>query len=173
MAERFADLLDGEWKKLQASGGPVLPSTAWSYRVSPPFPSEWPPSPRLALVHYVYAEGLALDGSLVDAVRVAAPWAKVVVDMRGGSGPKFKRLVSKLRLIGTQGVRPLDPDEAIVFKYQQSVEDNLGLLDRLPEDDMLGISQLRRFFCLWLSQHSVLAPEIRAQHEKFFRWLAC
>src|SRR5512139_1264276 len=76
MTSDFKMLLDAQWKNIE----PVVPikpgedpglGVFWRYRISPPFPSHWPPDGSLKLIYYVYAAGLS-PRRLVDGEYVAA-----------------------------------------------------------------------------------------------------
>ena len=173
----FKDLLDAQWKNVK----PIVPirpgedpglGVFWEYRISPPFPSHWPPDGSLKLIYYIYAAGLS-PRALVDGEYVAAPWGRVEVDPRGTGGPKFRHLSEKLREIGIQGVRPLTQEEAAIFQKKAAAEAYLATLTSLTDKIEKDVRMLRQYFCTWWQFNSHIVKEIRPAHEQFFLWLGC
>jgi hypothetical protein len=171
-------LIDSEWKKLEPNtslGRRIdegLPEPYWDYSVSPAFPSVWPPDPNLILVYYVYAHGQS-PRSLVDGIYVAAPWARVEVDVKREMSPKFKLLSNKIKEIGIQGVRPLREEEAAIFEKKESAEAFLGNLTTLPDETEKAAAELKKYHCTWAELNGAIVPEIRPLHKEFFKWLHC
>lgn len=177
MTSDFKTLLDAQWKNIE----PVIPirlgedpglGVFWEYRISPPFPSHWPPDGSLPLIYYVYAAGLS-PRRLVDGEYVAAPWGRVEVDPRKAGGPKFRRLSEKLREIGIQGVRPLTPEEVAIFQKEAAAEAYLATLTSLTDKNDKDVGVLRQYFCTWCQFNGHIVREIRLAHEQFFLWLGC
>jgi len=177
MTSGFKTLLDAQWKNIE----PVVPirpgedpglGVFWRYRISPPFPSHWPPDVSLQFIYYVYAAGVS-PRRLIDGEYVAAPWARVEVDPRGMGGPKFRPLSEKLREIGIQGVRPLAQEEAVIFQKEAAAEAYLATLTSLTDQNEKDVHMLRQYFCTWCQFNGHVVREIRLAHEQFFRWLGC
>jgi hypothetical protein len=172
---RISVSLDAEWKKLNPNsasppGGP--PGRWWTYKISPPFPSVWPPTPDLTLYYYVYANGRDFSGGLVDGVYIAAPWARVEVDLKKSTDPKLEILSTKIKEIGMQGVRPLSEEEAAVYKLGETAEAYLGSLTHLPDARDRKVFDLRKYYCAWCRDSGV-TEEISPLHEGFIKWLGC
>ena len=177
MTSNFKTLVDVQWKKIEPAvsirpGEDPALGVFWRYRISPPFPSRWPPDGSLQLIYYAYAAGLS-PRRLVDGEYVAAPWGRVEVDPRGSGEPKFRRLSEKLREIGIQGVRPLTPEEMAIFQKEASAEAYLATVTSLTDTNEKDLRMLRDYFCMWCQFNGHIVREIRPAHEKFFRWLGC
>ena len=177
MRDDFRALLDAQWEKvkpaitLKAGEDPGL-SVFWQYRISPPFPSRWPPDASLQLIYYVYAGGLS-PRSLVDGEYVAAPWGRVEVDRKGKNSPKFILFNNKIKEIGIQGVRPLNIEEKAAYENRESAEAFLANLTALPDKKDKSAAELRRYYCMWAKFNGAIIPELRSLHEAFFQWLDC
>ena len=178
MIGSMKQLLDSEWKKLESNANSEsrinneLPEPCWTYSICPGVPLDWPPNPDLFLIYYIYALGHA-PRSLADGTYIAAPWAGIEVDTKRKSDPKFKLLLSKIRKIGIQGVRPLSKKETAVYNNKESVEACLGSLSSIPDETTTGVKELKEFYCTWIKLNGVIAEEISPRHKKFFNWLGC
>ena len=176
MKDRLEALIGREWESISGDAGsaPEGPGrVVWKYRVSPAFPSEWPPGPTARLYYYAYAYGLELGGSFSDAELVAAPWAKVETRPGGETPLTLVRLFGEIRELGPQGVRPLTEDESAIFRRWGLVDSYLASLRAPPDESAPETQHLRNFFCAWLDFNSVIAAQIRPRHEPFFTWLTC
>jgi hypothetical protein len=152
-----------------SSGRPIL----WTYQVSPPFPMDWFPAPTRRLCYYAYATGFSVQGGLADAVYVAAPWCRVIVDWAAESPPVLEHLSSHLRKIGIQGFRPITAAEKAVYDQAGSVGRYLSGLTSIPEALAPETRRLKAYYCTWSNHNGTVLPEIQAFHEGFFGWLAC
>ena len=177
-SEDLKTLLDAQWENVK----PIVPirpgedprrgGVFWEYRISPPFPSHWPPDVNLQLFYYVYAAGLG-PSTLVDGEHVAAPWGRVEMDPRGPGGAKFTRLSEKLREIGIQGVRPLTQEEVAIFKKKTAAQAYLATLTSLTDENEEAVRMLQQYFCKWCQFNGGIVAEIRSAHKQFFLWLGC
>ncbi len=177
MKSDFKELLDAQWKNIKPvvavqPGEDPGRGVFWEYRISPPFPSHWPPDGSLQLIYYVYAGGSS-PLRLIDGEYVAAPWGRVEVDPRGSGGPKFMSLSKKLKEIGIQGVKPLTKEEAAFFEKEAAAEAYLATLTSLPDENEKDVRMVRQYFCAWFQFNGHIVREIRPAHEQFFRWLGC
>jgi hypothetical protein len=176
LIDSMKPLLDSEWEKLEAGinregrTGEEPPEPYWMYSICPAVPSDWPPSPELFLIYYVYALGHA-PRSLADGVYVAAPWASIEADTKRKRDLKFNRLSTKIREIGIQGERPLSRKETVVYNKKESVEAFLGNLTSMPDKTKMGVKELKEYYGTWFKLNDVIAEEIRAHHHEFFNWL--
>ncbi len=164
--------LDAEWQKLiEKSDQPqTLPGVMWSYCLTPPLPSDWPPTPDLRLIYYAFAYGRDF-GRLMDAVRVAAPWARVEKYLSESLLPKTELIADAIREIGIQGVRPISRDEVVVSDSGAPIE---SLLARLSGslDENLTTRSVKEYYRFWQANNGVVAGEIQPRHGEFFRWVA-
>jgi hypothetical protein len=177
MRDDFKALLDAQWEKVKPAvtikrGEDPGLRVFWQYRISPPFPSCWPPDASLQLIYYVYAGGLS-PSSLVDGEYVAAPWGRVEVDRKGKNSPQFILLTSKIKEIGIQGVRPLREEEKATYENRESAEAFLANLTALPDKNDKSAVELRRYYCMWAKFNGAMIPELRSLHKGFFQWLDC
>ncbi len=177
MSDDFRALLDAQWEKVEPvvsikpGEDPGL-SVFWDYRISPPFPSHWPPDANSQIIYYVYAGGLS-PRSLVDGEYVAAPWGRIEVDRKGKDCLKFILLTSKIKEIGIQGVRPLNEEETATYKSRESAEAFLTNLTALPDKKDKSAAELKKYYCMWAKFNGVIFPELRPLHKAFFQWLDC
>ncbi len=176
LTDQMKTLLDPEWEKLKPNPVPQSnepPKKWWTYSISPPFPSVWPPNPNMTMYYYAYAQGNDFSLGLVDAVYIAAPWARAELDIKGKKPLGFKLLSSKIKEIGIQGVHPANQEELAIFGKEESVQAYLGNLTTLPDEKEKSVSELKKYYCSWLRLNGAIAPEIRSSHEAFFKWLRC
>lgn len=176
LIDKMKSLLDPEWEKLKPNPVPQsneVPNKWWMYYISPPFPSIWPPKPNLRLYYYAYAQGLDFTGGLVDAVYIAASWARVKLDIKGNKSPELERLSNRIEEIGIQGIRPLSEEEMAIFEKGASAQAFLGNLTTLPDRKEQSVSELIDYYCTWLRLNAAIASDIRSFHEAFFKWLQC
>lgn len=153
-------------EKATKPAGPALPPVAWSPAYTPLFPEAWPPTARMAWVRYAYAHGQDLQ--LRDGVRVAGPWAKVVF----GAETTLVALAGRLDVIGTQGVRPLRPEELRLRRSGGDVEAHARALKSPPDPASAETRQLRAYYRAWLGDNGVIADWLRPGHADFLAWLA-
>jgi len=168
----FKELLDAQWENLEKPGSPgAVPTVLWSYRVSPPFPSKWPPESKRSFHYYVYGYGFDLKRGLADAVLMAAPWAKVEVVCQRGIPLKVEVLSKRIREIGIQGVRPLSAEEIKVYDRRKEMEDYFFSLDAMPTETRQETRWLKQYYRTWVGGNGVLVQEIQYRHKSFFEWL--
>ena len=168
----FKELLDAQWNSLEKPGSPgAVPTVVWSCRVSPPFPSKWPPESKRSFHYYVYAYGLDLQRGLADAVFMAAPWAQVEVACQKGIPPKVEILSKRIREIGIHGVRPLSAKEKEIYDRQKGIESYFFSLDEMPAETRQETRWLKQYYRTWVGNNGVLTPEIQSRHKSFFTWL--
>ncbi len=161
--------LQGLWNRLDKGAPPVnkLP-IAWRPAYSVLFPGEWPPTPTTTWIRYAYAQGMDMD--LHDAVRVAAPWAKL--ELRGNSATvTIVPLSAKLEPATIQGVQPIDAATQAMLAKGDAVSDYCLQLTTLPQPNSAQSADMRTFYRTWLKYNGALVDLIRAKHAKFLAWL--
>ncbi|MEK7276202.1 MAG: hypothetical protein AAB427_02530, partial [Chloroflexota bacterium] len=119
---------------------------------------------------YAFAYGRDF-GRLMDAVRVAAPWARVEKYLSESLLPKTELIADAIREIGIQGVRPISRDEVVVSDSGAPIE---SLLARLSGslDENLTTRSVKEYYRFWQANNGVVAGEIQPRHGEFFRWVA-
>lgn len=146
--------IEKEWKEVARGDKDMY----WEYAVTPGFPAKWPDDKDKTEYYYIYARGRDIKGGLVDAERIAAPWARVEVSP---GAQQFVKMSGGIEKIGAQGVRPLNKDEVrIIDEYKK----RRGQGGSLYQKD---------YYCFWLSTNGVIAENLRPKHENFFNWLGC
>jgi hypothetical protein len=166
-------VLDQKWKELTKTARSLLSpnrSESWDYRISVPFPENWPPKSGNGLVYYAVPYGLNLR-NLADAENVGAPWARITVSP--GHSPQVKYLTTKIVKLDRQGVRPLFAKEIEILDSREAVKASLSKLSALPDSSSPETKRIRDFYCLWISVNGVLAGQLAKDHKSFFDWLAC
>ena len=173
VSEAFKTVLDARWSKLAvpASEPTDRPGVCWSWRLSPPLPSEWPPRKESRLVYYAFAEGFDLN--IMDGVRVAAPWARLEIPVSGSAPPLLTPLLDSVKELGIQGVRPISADELAKSGGWEPIETVLGKLMAHPDEADRTRERLSAYYCFWSRNNGVISEAIRPYHEKFFDWLKC
>jgi hypothetical protein len=173
MIEALKPALDTAWAKIgRPTAGPhEPPGVCWSWRLSPPFPSEWPLGQESRLVFYAYAEGF--DINVMDGVRVAAPWALVEAPVSGGAMLVVTPLADSIRELGIQGVRPLRADEVGSCTAGTSDEEVFATVQASPEESEKARPGLSARYAFWSKYNGVIAEWIRSRNEAFFAWLRC
>jgi len=144
----------------------------WTLAVTPVLPSEWPPKPGMVWVRYAYAHGQELQ--LADGVRVAKPWAVMVLH-GGGATATLEQTSGVLEGLAIQGVRPLGPSEQRVAATADAAEriaPTLTTLSALPSSSAKPLNDMKAYYRLWLGTSGVIAEHLRAQHLAFFAWVA-
>ena len=165
-------LLQSDWQKIARkypSNTADSRAIAWSYRVTPPLPLQWPPDGGRKVVYYAFPEGLVLGGG--DLLKVGKPWATVTIG--AGSEPEVRILRSSIEGISSLGVRPLSAEEAAVAKASTGGPKLLRKLASLPAVGSREAAIIRNFYCGWLQGNSVIASQLRPNHAGFFAWLDC
>lgn len=148
------------------------PLIAWSYQITPPFPSEWPLRPKNRLVYYVYATGHDMSGRLADGVYIAAPWVQVEKPLNGEQPVEIRMLNTELRTVGIQGIRPLSRDE-VLFGQEEPIERWFAiLLQSMPNPDSQALRALKRFYQSWCSQNGAILETFSAEHRAFLQWVS-
>jgi hypothetical protein len=171
--DKVKPVLDQKWKELTKTARSLLSpnrSESWDYRISVPFPENWPPKSGNGLVYYAVPYGLNLR-NLADAENVGAPWARITVSP--GHSPQVKYLTTKIVKLDRQGVRPLFAKEIEILDSREAVKASLSKLSALPDSSSPETKRIRDFYCLWISVNGVLAGQLAKDHKSFFDWLAC
>ena len=171
--DKLKPVLDQKWKELAKTVRSLKPENkaeSWDYRISVPFPENWPPVPGNGLIYYAVPYGLNLR-NLADAEYVGAPWARITISP--GRSPQIKYLATKIARLDRQGVRPLFAKEIEIFDSREAVIASLSKLTALPDPASLETKRIRDFYCLWISVNGVLAGQLAKDHKSFFDWLGC
>ncbi|MER2563762.1 MAG: hypothetical protein ABTQ32_23735 [Myxococcaceae bacterium] len=158
----FEALIEPAWKQVapKPAAAPKHPGVMWSYRLTPPMPSEWPMTPKSTLVRWVFAAGM--DVGLRDGERVAAPWGRVDVSADGTA--TFTAVSKSLEGNDIQGVRPITKAEADVVRQVFETSEALRAGD---------LAAVKEPWCRWLRYNGVIAAKLKPKHEAFFTALAC
>jgi hypothetical protein len=171
--DKIKPILDQKWRELAKKTRSFLPpnrTESWDYRITIPFPENWPPKPGDGLVYYAVPFGLDLR-NLADAEYVGAPWARITISP--SRFPQVKYLATKIVRLDRQGVRPLFAKEIEIFDSREAVKASLSKLTALPDPSSLETKRIRDFYCLWMSTNGVLAGQLTKDHKSFFDWLGC
>jgi len=171
--DKVKPVLDQKWRELTKTIPSFLPPTRtenWDYRITIPFPENWPPKPGYGLVYYAVPYGLDMR-NLADAEYVGVPWARITISP--GRSPQVKYLATKIVRLDRQGVRPLLAKEIEIFDSREAVKSSLSKLTALPDSSSLETKRIRDFYCLWMSTNGVLAGQFSKDHKSFFDWLGC
>lgn len=137
---------------------------------TPPLPLAWPPGPDTVWVQYEAAHGFD-PMRLSDAVRVAAPFARLVFD-RSARVIAVERLPGPARELPPQGIVATDPPSgALDARFEQSVLERAVALSAPPEPGSGIERDLRGFVGTWLRRNGVLAAQLGADHRAFYVWL--
>ena len=158
------------WKEVEKRlpGGP--PPFLWKTVRTPALPLEWPPDADTVWVRYEAAYGFD-PTTISDGVRVAAPFARLVLD-RNGEIVRVEPLPGRPRELGVQGVVPMKrPSGAIDGDWEQSVVARAAALERVPAEGSKEAGELRTFVSSWVYRNGVLASAVRAEHEPFLDWV--
>jgi len=152
----------------ELAGGP--PPFLWRRVRTPPLPLAWPPTRETRWVLYEAAHGFD-PSRLTDAVRVAAPFARLRLD-RQGRVVAVEPLPGAPRELAPQGVAPVDPPSGLLdAAFEQRVVEHAAALTGLPEPGSPAEGELRGWVATWLRRNGVLAAELRSGHAAFFAWL--
>lgn len=147
---------------------------SWSYQITHPLPSKWPPTAGLELHYYVYAIGHDISGALADGHYLAAPWAKAVTTPAGDTPVKLEILTANLEKIGLQGVRPLTQEERALYNRwpEDMVLKYLAGTKKTTDSVNPKTADFKGFFCTLIGHNKIYAI-LKPHHETFFRWLGC
>ena len=134
----------------------------WEWRMTAPFPQEWPS--RGSVIFYAYARAIDLL-AITSGEHRGSLWARVTVD-----ADKMHSTLTILRpdillLNGRQGVRPLTQDEAALFSLNA-----YELLSKTGTED--GDRTIRAYYCLQQALGKI-PEEVKPSHPEFFEWLQC
>lgn len=146
--------IEDEWKKINSERNDVV----WQYRVSLPFPADWPY--KGVEFYYVYAAGQDLRNMIADGELIAGPWARIEITP---NGQNFVVLTKKLKKIGIQGVRPLNSKEVDLNHAQ----------NESPKVGYANYESNKKYYCWWIGANGVIADAVRPYHEAFFKSLEC
>jgi hypothetical protein len=171
MSDSFKALLDAGWSELSVPASPPgeRPGVSWSWRLSPPFPSEWPPREESRIVYYAFAEGF--DLSVMDGVRVGAPWLRLEVPVSGHAPPVLIPMRGSVEELGIQGVRPLSAAEVAESGGSESIGTLLGSLMARPGEPGDARVRLSACYGFWTRNNGVIAQAIAPLYRDFFDWL--
>jgi hypothetical protein len=162
-------LLERKWSEIAPRDDPTSsrPGIVWLHRVSPPFPSHWPPALTSVLICYAFAEGHDLGGGLVDAVHISGPWARIEEPVQPASPPRLELIATAIASVGVQGVRPLKQKK---LQAGLDVEPAAALLEiaRVGMRDSEKMSALRKQYRGRCDGNAVFADQIRGRHQAFF-----
>jgi hypothetical protein len=162
--------LERLWRKVEAELPGREPPFLWRTTRTPALPLEWPPDGDTVWVRYEAAYGFD-PTTISDGVRVAAPFARLVLD-REGRIAEVEALPGRPRELGVQGVVPMKrPSGAIDGEWEQAVIARAAALDRLPEEGSRAAGELRAFVGSWVYRNGVLAGAVRGDHRAFLDWV--
>jgi hypothetical protein len=169
MADTLMERLAGLWKT--ASQKEPLPTIAWSWALTPPFPTDWPPRTGTSLVCYAYSQGEDMTGSLADGVHVGRPWARAWRGEAGWDDAHVELLPQSPTPAGIQGVTPVSPE-----RLTQADDVPIGallenLLGRIAAPEPGTLVALRAGYRAWIRENSVIAALLRPLHAPLFEWL--
>jgi len=173
LSEKVNALAAKDWRKVAP---PALPSGEprfWNFQSSPPLPCAWPAQGSGKICYYLYAQ--ATDPRLADGVRVAAPWAKAVADLRLPSpDPRIELLGMRLEELGIQGYRPLSGGELAIVKTGDAAKRGLeAWVAGRPGLSPGSLAEIKTYYCQWKRNNGVIAAALAPQQAEFFAWLAC
>jgi hypothetical protein len=182
MNPEIEEILKREWPSTQrqlqppprplSAGPPQFKDCVfWSRHLTPGFPAQWPPSPGREWIFYAFAYG-SQPSVLVDGVWVTVPWARFVVTP--DDLVRFERLAQAPRILaGSQGMRPLRPEEELLFRQSNAVFEEFADALRKKSEISPGplVEKVRRSYRFWAGCNGVVAREIRRLHASFFEWL--
>lgn len=173
LSEKVNALAAKEWRTVAP---PALPSGEprfWNFQSSPPLPCAWPAQGSGKVCYYLYSQ--ATDPRLADGVRVAAPWAKAVADLRLPSPePRIEMLGMRLEELGIQGHRPLSGGELAIVKTGDAAKGGLeAWVAGRPGLSPGSLAEIKTYYCQWKRNNGVIAAALAPQQAEFFAWLAC
>lgn len=154
------------FKKLDHGQGMV-----WNLALTPPLPNSWPPSSSIVWMRYAYARGQDFPpGNLADGEKISSPFLRIELhpDVKSAN---LVLLATRLKTVGIQGVRPLEPEEANVFRRQSQIE--AIVLDSNAVFDLKDskASDVRGFYRFWMLTNGIIVRELRSFHDPFFQWI--
>ena len=176
----LSDLLAEEWSTFDkyakhASGifsakeYPVY----WRLKLTPPIPTNWPPTPSPSVTYYAYGEYQELFEHGPTLSR-SAPWAKVV--LTEGMPPSKVVLATALGpATHGEGSVPISREQA--DRKNQIIKDGEARLInfiswRAISGDAAEVKTIREYYCQW-ALTDLTADLIRDNHRAFFAWLSC
>lgn len=145
----------------------------WYLKISPPFPSIWPPQGRRGTTYYVYAEyqELRLSGP---ALSRSAPWAKVMLN-EGEPANKVLLATAIGPVVHGEGSVPINPQQAArkiqIIRDGEAHLSNFVRWTTIP-DDAAEVKAIREYYCQWALTNRT-ADLIKDNHQAFFEWLSC
>jgi hypothetical protein len=169
-------IIKAEWAKLNAGIPPVRSFKefkSWSFAISPAIPAAWPPNGSGVVHYYAYARAVN-PMMLMDGEFTAAPWARLTVDTtRQGSNPAIEILMTEVREIGIQPVRPITAKEQALFEKDHLADDELRAMSQRTSAGWFRARLARRYLRAWCDLNSTIAALLRRRHKPFFRWAGC
>ena len=158
------------WGEVEAMLRAAAPGvSSWSESLTPPFPSEWPPTPKSTWARYRMATGR--DPAVADGVLIAAPRRREVLDPTG-KVMRSEALPGAGTVLGVQGSGPAgDPPSEAPSRESEEVlfRRAFALRGQPPAGSKLAV-ELRAFYGSWLRRNDVLAENLRPAHRPFFTW---
>lgn len=155
---RAGELIANEWRNIERK------EFGWQYRISPPFPAEWPANKDHQVIFYAFA-AMINPQKISDGEHIAAPWATVRLDAAGLTPPTITIIEKSPVDLGIQGVRPLNKEETDSYKDMGFAEDAI-----LKSSDSNAV---KKAYCVWIKNNSVISGKIKLSQQSFFDWLKC
>ncbi|WP_193097922.1 hypothetical protein [Burkholderia sp. Z1] len=173
-------LLVGDWERFDTHvkdapdfmTGKTWPVN-WYLRVTPPFPTSWPPQQFRSVTYYAYAEYQELFRHGPTLSR-SAPWAKVTLN----EGRPATEVILSTRIgpvVSGEGSVPITQAQA--ERKKQIVETGESYLSDFVSwqaipDNETEVKAIRQYYCQWILTNRT-ADLIENNHRAFFEWLSC
>jgi hypothetical protein len=144
---------------------------SWSPALTPVLPLAWPPKKDTHWVRYGYARGQEFPpGRIADGEHVAKPWLRIEL-LPASRQARLHKLSELLESAGIQGVRPLMPPESSLLSKAELLQSFAMGLTALPAETDPRVSELKKYYQLWLQTNGVIADQIRNSHRAFLDWV--
>jgi len=145
----------------------------WYLRITPPFPTDWPPQQPRSVTYYAYAEyqELFMHGPVLSR---SAPWAKVLLNE---GMPANKEILATALGPEVHGEGSVPINRELARRKSQIIQDGEGYLSNfvswtdIPDDDA-KVKAIREYYCQWVLTNRT-ADLIKENHRAFFEWLSC
>lgn len=145
----------------------------WQSRLTPPLPTQWPPTPVRSVTYYAYAEyeHSRMHGPVYSR---GAPWAKVVL-VEGQLPQKTILASAPGPAVHYEAGEPISVEQADrasqVWKAGSAALPRFISWQAIP-DDAAEVSIIKAYYCQWAARDGT-ARLVNEQHRGFFEWLAC